>query len=68
MPQFTGKTLLLTGALGTVGRAMVARYAEEGAKIIALDRPDAENPQALLDGIVKGGALFRLRSERSGGH
>lgn len=58
MPQFTGKTLLLTGALGTVGRAMVARYAEEGAKIIALDRPDAENPQALLDGIVKGVRYF----------
>lgn len=58
MPQFTGKILLLTGALGTVGRAMVARYAEEGAKIIALDRPDAENPQALLDGIVKGVRYF----------
>lgn len=54
MPQFTGKNLLLTGALGTVGRAMVARYAEEGANIIALDRPDAEGPQELLDGIAKG--------------
>ncbi len=58
MPQFTGKNVLLTGALGTVGRAMVARYAEEGATIIALDRPDAENPQALLDGIVKGVRYF----------
>ena len=58
MPQFTGKTLLLTGALGTVGRAMVALYAKEGATIIALDRPDAENPQALLDGIVKGVRYF----------
>ena len=58
MPQFTGKNLLLTGALGTVGRAMVTRYAEEGATIIALDRPDAENPQALLDGIVKGVRYF----------
>ncbi len=58
MPQFTGKNLLLTGALGTVGRAMVARYAEEGANIIALDRPDAHDPQALLDGIVKGVRYF----------
>ena len=57
MPQFTGKNLLLTGALGTVGRAMVARYAEEGATIIALDRPDAV-PQALLDGIVRGVRYF----------
>lgn len=58
MPQFTGKTLLLTGALGTVGRAMVARYAEEGAQIIALDRPDAVNPQALLDTIAPGVRYF----------
>ena len=58
MPQFTGKNVLLTGALGTVGRAMVARYSEEGATIIALDRPDAVNPQALLDGIVRGVRYF----------
>lgn len=58
MPQFTGKTVLLTGALGTVGRAMVARYAEEGATIIALDRPDAVDPQALLDGIAPGVRYF----------
>jgi NAD(P)-dependent dehydrogenase (short-subunit alcohol dehydrogenase family) len=58
MPQFTGKTVLITGALGTVGRAMVARYAEEGASIIALDRPDAVDPQATLDGIIKGVRYF----------
>jgi NAD(P)-dependent dehydrogenase (short-subunit alcohol dehydrogenase family) len=52
LPQFTGKTVLITGALGTLGRALVARYSEEGAKVIALDRPDAVNPQALLDGIA----------------
>lgn len=58
MPQFTGKNVLITGALGTVGRAMVARYAEEGAKIIALDRPDAVGPQAVLDGITPGVRYF----------
>ena len=42
MPLFTGKNVLLTGALGTDGSAMVARYAEEAATIIALDRTDAE--------------------------
>ena len=52
MPQLTGKTVLITGALGTVGRAMVARYAEEGAQVIALDRPDAKDPQALLNSIA----------------
>ncbi len=54
MPLLTGKTVLITGALGTLGRALVARYAEEGAKVIALDRPDAPDPQATLDGIVGG--------------
>jgi NAD(P)-dependent dehydrogenase (short-subunit alcohol dehydrogenase family) len=58
MPQFTGKTVLLTGALGTVGRAMVARFTEEGATVIALDRPDAEKPQALLDSIAPGVRYF----------
>ena len=52
MPQLTGKTVLITGALGTVGRAMVARYAEEGAHVVALDRPDAKDPQAVLDAIA----------------
>ena len=52
MPQLTGKTVLITGALGTVGRAMVARYSEEGAQVIALDRPDAKDPQAVLDAIA----------------
>ena len=54
MAQLSGKNVLITGALGTIGQAMVARYAEEGATIIALDRPDAPNPQALLEGIAKG--------------
>ena len=54
MAQLTGKNVLITGALGTIGQAMVARYAEEGANIIALDHPDAPDPQALLDGIAKG--------------
>ena len=52
MPQLTGKTVLITGALGTVGRAMIARFSEEGAQVIALDRPDAKDPQALLDSIA----------------
>lgn len=54
MAQLTGKKVLITGALGTIGRALVGRYAEEGAEVIALDRPDAPNPQAVLDGIAPG--------------
>ena len=54
MSELTGKNVLITGALGTIGQAMVARYAEEGANVIALDRPDAQDPQGVLDGIAKG--------------
>lgn len=58
MPALTGKNVLITGALGTIGRALVARYAEEGANVIALDRPDAPEPQAVLDGIAEGVRYF----------
>lgn len=53
MPELTGKNVLITGALGTIGQALVARYAEEGARVIALDRPDAPNPQKTLDAIAE---------------
>lgn len=54
MPELIGKNVLITGALGTIGQALVARYAEEGAAVIALDRPDAANPQETLDAVAKG--------------
>src|SRR5690349_12615066 len=58
MPELDGKNVLITGALGTIGQALVARYAEEGANVIALDRPDAPNPQEVLDGIAEGVRYF----------
>ena len=54
MPELIGKNVLITGALGTIGQALVARYAEEGAAVIALDRPDAAHPQETLDAVAKG--------------
>jgi len=48
MGLLSDKTVLITGALGTIGRAMVARYCEEGAKVIASDRPHAENSKELV--------------------
>jgi NAD(P)-dependent dehydrogenase (short-subunit alcohol dehydrogenase family) len=42
------KRVLITGALGTIGRALVARYREEGAEVIASDRPDALNAETTL--------------------
>jgi NAD(P)-dependent dehydrogenase (short-subunit alcohol dehydrogenase family) len=58
MAQLSGKNVLITGALGSIGRALVARYAEEGADVIALDRPDMANPHDSLDKIAKNVRYF----------
>ena len=58
MAALSGKKVLITGALGTIGQAMVARYAQEGAQVIALDRPGAPNAQGTLDEIVPGVRYF----------
>ena len=58
MAQLKDRNVLITGALGTIGQALVARYVEEGANVIALDRPDAPNAQEVLDGIGTGIRYF----------
>ncbi len=45
-PVLAGKTTLLTGALGTLGRAQAHTLTKAGARMLLLDRPDA------ADGIV----------------
>ena len=50
----SGKKVLITGALGTIGQALVARYSEEGAAVFAWDRPESPEPQQTLDKIVRG--------------
>ena len=54
MSELAGKNVLITGALGTIGQALVAGYAAEGANVIALDRPDAPHPQETLDAVATG--------------
>ena len=51
---FAGQNVLITGALGTLGRALVASYSQLGARVYAWDRPDAVNPQASLDAVAAG--------------
>ncbi|KQU28480.1 MULTISPECIES: SDR family oxidoreductase [unclassified Rhodococcus (in: high G+C Gram-positive bacteria)] len=58
MGSLTGKNVLITGALGTIGQALVGRYVEEGANVIALDRPGAPDAEKTLDGIGKGIRFF----------
>jgi NAD(P)-dependent dehydrogenase (short-subunit alcohol dehydrogenase family) len=52
--MFANKKVLITGALGTLGQALVARFAQEGAIVYAWDRPDAPDPQKTLDSITPG--------------
>jgi NAD(P)-dependent dehydrogenase (short-subunit alcohol dehydrogenase family) len=42
MAEFTGKTVLITGALGTLGTAQTAAFGSRGARLMLLDRPGDE--------------------------
>ena len=52
MTILSGKTVLLTGALGTLGRAQAVALARAGATLLLLDRPDAEGGDALASRIT----------------
>jgi NAD(P)-dependent dehydrogenase (short-subunit alcohol dehydrogenase family) len=58
MGVLTGKTVLITGALGTIGKALVTRYSEEGALVIASDRPNLENADEILSTLGDGLRYF----------
>ncbi|HEV2507462.1 MAG TPA: SDR family oxidoreductase [Mesorhizobium sp.] len=47
-----GKTVLLTGALGTLGRAQAEVLGAAGANLLLLDRPDAEGGEAFASEIA----------------
>lgn len=46
MATLTGKTALLTGGLGTLGRAQAIKLSAEGAQVVVLDRPESDNAEA----------------------
>jgi NAD(P)-dependent dehydrogenase (short-subunit alcohol dehydrogenase family) len=58
MGILNGKTALITGALGTIGQALVTRYHEEGALVIASDRPDIADVEARLTKLGQGIRYF----------
>jgi NAD(P)-dependent dehydrogenase (short-subunit alcohol dehydrogenase family) len=49
MGLLAGKTTLITGALGTIGKALAMRHRQEGAKVTASDRSDMQN----VDDVVR---------------
>ncbi len=58
MPSLNGKTVLITGALGTIGKSMVERFGEEGARVIASDLPEAENATETVRGLARDAQYF----------
>ena len=52
--RFTGKTVLITGAGGGIGRAVALRFAAEGAQV-AVNDIKPETTQAVVDEIKKAG-------------
>jgi 3-oxoacyl-[acyl-carrier protein] reductase len=49
MARLTGKIAIVTGAASGIGAASVRLFAEEGARILAVDRPDANLEAAHAD-------------------
>jgi NAD(P)-dependent dehydrogenase (short-subunit alcohol dehydrogenase family) len=45
---------LITGGLGTIGRAMATRFAEAGAAVLVLDRPDIPEAEAAAATLGEG--------------
>jgi len=50
-----GKTILLTGGLGSLGRAQAEAFVSGGAHVVVLDRTDAGEARAAIDGIAHAG-------------
>jgi 3alpha(or 20beta)-hydroxysteroid dehydrogenase len=50
MFDFTGKTVLVTGASGALGTTLSARFAQAGANTVVAARTDADQLAAKLDG------------------
>lgn len=48
-----GKTVLVTGGLGTIGRAQTEKLDAEGADVIVLDRPDLDDAEARARSLGK---------------
>ena len=53
MTVLAGKTVLLTGALGSLGRAQAMTLGKAGARMLLLDRPGMANGQTLANQVAR---------------
>jgi NAD(P)-dependent dehydrogenase (short-subunit alcohol dehydrogenase family) len=53
-----GRRALITGGLGTIGRAMASRFAEEGCAVTVLDRPDSPDAASRAAALGHGVGFF----------
>lgn len=56
--SLAGKSILLTGALGTLGRAQAALFTQAGGRVTLLDRPDAVEAGEVLAREIGQGARY----------
>ena len=61
--KLQGKTIVVTGAAGGIGRALAQRFAQEGAGLVACADLDGEGAAAVARGIP-GGVSFRTDVSR----
>lgn len=62
--DFTGSTVIVTGASGGIGRGIALRFAEAGARIAVHYRAAAESARAVVRAIEEqGGAAFAIEGD-----
>jgi NAD(P)-dependent dehydrogenase (short-subunit alcohol dehydrogenase family) len=59
--RFAGKTVIITGAAGGIGRAAIARFAAEGANVVAVDLPGSGLEDALAE--AQGGPAITVPAD-----
>jgi NAD(P)-dependent dehydrogenase (short-subunit alcohol dehydrogenase family) len=55
MQAFAGRTVLLTGGLGSLGRAQAEAFVSAGADLLLLDRPDHAHAQQIVEQLRTNG-------------
>lgn len=58
--DFEGRTVLLTGGLGSLGRAQAEAFVAAGASLVLLDRPDHPQAEAFIAGLTGPGSARYL--------